>query len=82
MASNKLLDPIFNWGDTVIVKHTAPKRYKPGLRGCICGMRTIDSVEVAMQCDQMIDSELYLIEFDDGETLEIPEYFLIPSDEV
>ncbi len=81
MTSNKSLDSIFNWGDTILIKQIAPERYKPGFQGCICGMRTIDSVEVATQFDQKIGSELYLIEFDNGETLEIPIFFLTHSNE-
>ncbi len=76
MASDKSLDSIFNWGDTILIKQTAPERYKPGFLGCVCGMRTIDSIELARQFNQKIGSELYLIEFANGETLEIPTFFL------
>ena len=71
MASNKSLDSVFNYGDIVIIKQFAPKCYKPGFRGCICGIRTINSEEVAVQFNALINSKLYLIEFEDGETLEI-----------
>jgi hypothetical protein len=82
MASNKILNPNFDWGDIVAIKQIAPERYRPGSRGCICGIRTIDSIEVAKEFDQMIGSELYLIEFYDGKTFEIPKKYLLLSDQV
>lgn len=81
MTANKILDPVFDWGDTVIIKQIAPKHYKPGARGSICGMRTIDSLETAKQFNQMIGSVLFLVEFNDGETLEVPNFFLSISTE-
>ncbi len=76
MASNKILDLSFNWGDSVIVKKIAPDFYNPGLKGSICGIRTIDLLQTANEFDQEIASELYLVEFSDGETIEIPKVFL------
>ncbi|HRD56231.1 MAG TPA: hypothetical protein PLC42_07545 [Parachlamydiaceae bacterium] len=67
----------FSWGDPVTIKQNAPKYYKPGFKGSICGIRIIDSPEVAEQFNAMIGSELYLIEFIDGEALEIPKSFLL-----
>lgn len=77
MASDKSLNFIFNWGDVVVVKQIAPERYKPGFRGSVCGMRSIDCIKLAIQFGQKVGSELYLIEFGNGETLEVPESFLI-----
>lgn len=82
MAHNKLLDSNFNWGDVVVIKLIAPERYKPGFQGSVCGIRSIDSVEVSKQFDQMLGSELYLVEFNDGETLEVPKCYLTLSNEV
>ena len=81
MVSNKLLDSIFNWGDGVTIKQSAPEQYRPGFQGCVCGKRTIDSAEIAAEFGAMIHSELYLIEFNDGETIEIPKFFILLSDE-
>lgn len=77
MASDQPVIFTFNWGDTVKVKPTAPLYYKPRFQGCICGMRMIDSLDLARRFDQMVNTELYLIEFENGETIEIPKYFLI-----
>lgn len=76
MASNKVLNPFFSWGDAVTVNQTAPNCYKPGCQGSICGFRTIDSDAIAVQFNQKIGSVLCLVEFLNGETLEIPKCFL------
>ncbi len=76
MASNKLLEYGYSWGDSIINKQIAPKHFKPGCKGSICGIRTIDSTELAKNFEQNINSELYLVEFNDGETLEIPRFYL------
>ena len=77
MASDKLLDLQFNWGDSVLIKESAPECYMADCRGSIIGLRTIDSSRLAQEFDQLIDSDLYLIEFEDGKALEIPKSFLM-----
>ncbi len=81
MDANKILDPYFNYGDTVKIKKNAPIRYKPSSLGSICGIRIIKDSEIADQFHQKIGSELYLIEFTNGETLEIPKIFIDPINE-
>lgn len=66
----------FNWGDPVKIKECAPIRYRPGSKGCICGIRTVDSVRVSLEFDAALKSELYLVEFGDGKSLEIPKIHL------
>jgi len=56
----------FDWGQAVRVTTTAPENMHPGKVGSICGMREIT------------DGRLYLVEFSDGEALEIPENLLEP----
>lgn len=77
MTSDKLSNPQFNWGDSILIKKSAPECYMPGSRGSICGLRTVDSSRFAQEFDQLIDSDLYLIEFEDGKAIEIPKSFLI-----
>ena len=77
MASNKTVNQSFNYGNTVQIKKNAPDCYKPGLLGSVRGMHIIDSEELALKFNQDIDSELYLVEFEDGEAIEIPTCFLI-----
>jgi hypothetical protein len=73
--SNQLLNSDFNYGDVVTISRTAPTIYHPGAQGCLCGMRVIDSLELAITFGQQEGSELFLIEFSDGQSLEIPTRF-------
>jgi len=75
--ADKLLDLQFNMGDSVLIKESSPESYMPGCRGSICGLRSINSPGLAQGFDQLIDSEHYLVEFEDGKALEIPKSFLI-----
>ena len=51
----------YDWGQAVRVVTTAPEDMRPGTGGSICGMRNTN------------DDRLYLVEFSDGEAVEIPE---------
>lgn len=76
MASNKSIDANFTWGDAVVIKDNAPKCYSPGSPGCICGIRTVDSLLIAAEFHQPLHSELFLVELSNGSTLEVPKLFL------
>ena len=52
---------LYDWGQTVRVAMTAPHELHPGHICSICGMRELHG------------KKLYLIEFSDGESLEIAE---------
>ncbi len=77
MASDQVLNYSFEYGDTVQVKQSAPEQYKPGAIGAICGIRTITSLKISSMFKQNIGSKIYLIEFKNGDAIEIPECFLI-----
>jgi hypothetical protein len=66
----------FKWGDTVRIASKAPSDLRPGLFGSVCGIRTIDSENLARLMKEQIGTVLLLIEFGDGHTVEIPERFL------
>ena len=62
------------WGDTVRVIDDAPSEYRPAPQGAVSGFRHVN---------EEIDSSrqtLVLVEFSDGNAIEIPEIFLV-SDE-
>jgi len=59
----------YDWGDTVRVITTAPNVMRPGQVCSVCGMRQHEGVN------------LYLVEFSDGEALEVPEDELQPMTE-
>lgn len=49
----------YAWGQEVLVVTTAPIDTRPGQAGSVCGMRELDG------------KHLYLVEFSDGEAIEI-----------
>lgn len=52
---------IYDWGETVRVVTTAPEELHPGQTCAVCGMR------------QREGTNLYLVEFQNGDSFEIPE---------
>jgi hypothetical protein len=52
---------IYDWGETVRVVMTAPEELRPGQVCSVCGMR------------EMEGTNLYLVEFQNGDSLEVPE---------
>jgi hypothetical protein len=55
---------IYDWGEAVRVATTAPNEMRPGQICSVCGMRALNGIN------------LYLVEFSNGESLEIPEQHL------
>ena len=66
----------FTWGDTVRVKAGAQPARRPGAIAEVVGIREIEVAEQARQFEAPIGSKLYLIEFGDGTSLEIPEAWI------
>jgi hypothetical protein len=62
----------FTWGDAVIVKPAAKAQFRPGSIAEIVGMRKVETKAQEKDFDASIGSALYLIEFQDGSSLEIP----------
>ena len=69
------------WGDTVRVKADALPEMHPGALAAVCGTRKVDTAELARQFNCEIGTTLYLVEYSDGSSLEIPEGLLEPADE-
>ena len=78
MATNIPLNLVFYWGDNVSVRQSAPKMFRPGSVGVICGIRLVDTEDLMKIFGQKLNSEVYLVEFGDGESIEIPTRFLQP----
>jgi hypothetical protein len=55
----------FDWGEEVEVKAEAPAEFHPRQHGSVSGVRQIESANV------------YLVEFPDGSSIEIPERYLL-----
>ena len=76
MARHQTLERSPTWGDTVRVSDAAPRRFRPGELGAVCGLRTIETAAVAEAFGQPVGTVLYLVEFAAGEAIEVPEGFL------
>ena len=68
----------FTWGDPVLIKKSAPKCYKPGEFASICG---IDKIITQQEADEFLckaEDWIYIIEYEDGSSIEVPECYLEP----
>ena len=59
----------YDWGQTVRVLMSAPKEMRPGEVCSVCGIRESES------------DDLYLVEFSEGNAIEIPERELEPIED-
>ena len=66
----------FTWGDTIRVKAGAQPERRPGAIAEVVGIREIEVEDQAQHFEAPIGSKLYLIEFGDGTSLEIPEAWI------
>ena len=66
----------FDYGDSAIVKSTAPKRFKPGEIVAICGITIIDNDYLSNKYNCDLGTITYTIEFGDGSDILIPEEYL------
>ncbi len=64
------------WGDTVKVRLNADPEKRPGAIAEVCGMRDVETDDQSEEFSSPIGTKLYLIEFEDGSSIEIPEGFL------
>lgn len=67
---------LFTWNDLIIIKSNAPPCYCPGKIAVICGMEQVNSKKLSSDFDIKIGEWLYTVEFGDGNSLEVPEFFL------
>ncbi len=65
-------DAILSWGDLVRVKPEAPRDRRPGALADIVGIRTVENELLAAEYGTPVGSKLYLVEFADGSSLEVP----------
>lgn len=66
----------YTWGDVVRIKSEASKDFRPGSLASICGIRQVDSPELEAEFKSELGSMIYLIEFPDGDSLEVAESIL------
>lgn len=68
------------YGDSVAVATTAPEQLRPGAKGSICGV-ILPADRRGAHVDQFPEGTIYLVEFEDGEAIEIHEGWLLPLSE-
>jgi len=73
----------FEWGDTVRVSDAAPSEYRPGCLAEVCGIRQVNPNDAGAESRLGLKSGqfIYLIEFPDGDAIEVPETLVEPTDE-
>jgi hypothetical protein len=81
MSSNSLENHKFNWGDTLIIKKSAPVHLHPGEIVSVCSVIKIDAEDVKKDPSLLEPTWLYTVEFGDGSSIELPEYYLEPYEE-
>jgi hypothetical protein len=64
------------WGDAVQVAANAPLAFRPGQPGSICSIRENPLDASAPVSQAAHKSRLYLVEFGDGDSIEVPEEYL------
>lgn len=64
------------WGDTVRVKANAPISMRPGAVAEVVGIRDINTPDQAAQFDIPVGATVYLIEFGNGDSMEVADKWL------
>lgn len=59
------------WGDAVRVKASAPVSMRPGAIAAVVGIRDVETPAQATQFETPIGSKIYVIEFSDGDAIEL-----------
>ena len=76
MPTNLPNDSKFTWGETVIIKNTAPEHLHPGEIVAICSLVKIEEEDVIKDPSLIEPTWLYTVEFGDGSSMELPECYL------
>jgi hypothetical protein len=70
----------FDWNEEVVVANDAPAKFGPSKTGAVVGMRVIENEMQASPAGVPIGTVLYLIEYADGNSVEVPASFLRRAD--
>lgn len=74
MAANKMSVAKFAYGDVLQILTNSPQEFKKrGEKGSVCGIDVIHSEEQQKRYSQPFGTVIYLLEFCDGTSLEVPE---------
>jgi len=69
-------DSKFTWGDAVTIKSSAPQQYRPGQFASVCGIDKVSSLKEAEELFCSNGERVYLVEYTDGNSIEVPESYL------
>ncbi len=69
----------FTWGDTVRVKLGAPPNARQGALAEVVGVRTVENDAQAQRFAAPVGTQICLIEFGDGDSVELAEFLLESS---
>jgi hypothetical protein len=78
MAMQAIKEPAFSWGDTVTIKKSAPAHLHPGELASVCSVIKIDPEDVRKDPSLIEPTWLYTVEFGDGSSIDLPEFYLKP----
>jgi hypothetical protein len=70
-----------SWGDSVKIRLDAPAEVRPGAAASVCGIRRVETRNQGLEYGVTIGTTLYLIEFGDGTSIEVPETWIEPLDD-
>lgn len=63
--------PEIKWGDTVRIRMGASAAMRPGALAEVVGIRTVENAPQARQFGAEVGTRVYVIEFGDGESVEL-----------
>ena len=66
----------FTWGDVAVIKDNAPPHLHPGEIVAICSVLKINLEDVKEDPTLVEPTWLYTVEFGDGSSIEVPEFYL------
>jgi hypothetical protein len=72
MATGETTKTGLDYGSAVRVLAHAPERARPGEFASVCGIATTATPEHAAHVGVAVNTTVYLIEFGDGEAIEVP----------
>lgn len=67
---------MFTWGDTVLIKSTAPAEYRPNEIGDVVGITTVEKESQVAVFGEVIGTVLYTVEFGDGTDVLVPDRYV------
>ena len=66
----------FDYGETVLIREDAPKRYSPGKLASICSVMRVETEAHARAIGAEVGDIAHLVEFADGNSVELSSKWL------